>query len=226
MTLPKTDDVRKAREQAVTALGTAADQVRTPLLAALGAGDLATKAVVEFVNKAKERATERTGAVKGAVDDLPSDLTSLREKLDPAELRKLVDEYTEAALKLYRRLASDGESTLSKLREQPQVKSALDQLEKAIATAQERAEGVAGDARELAEDVLAKVTRKTRSTGEKAARNAEKLADEVAEAVREAGDDVAHEVRSTSRKAANKTAPKRTTTTTARKTTTASKTTK
>ena len=224
--MPNTQDVRKAREQAVQTLNTAVDQVRTPLLAALGAGDLATKAVVDFVNKAREQATERTEAVKGAVDDLPKDFGSLREKLDPAELRKLVDEYTEAALKLYRRLAEDGESTLAKLREQPQVKSAIDQLEKAIAGAQERAEGVAGDARELAEDVLAKVTRRTRSTGEKAARAAEKLADDVAEAVQEAGDDVAHEVRSTTRKAANRTAPKKTTTTTARKTNGAAKTTK
>ena len=218
--MPNTDDVRKAREQAVQTLNTAVDQVRTPLLAALGAGDLATKAVVDFVNNARERATERTGAVKGAVDELPKDFGSLREKLDPAELRKLVDEYTDAALKLYRRLAADGESTLAKLREQPQVKTALDQLEKAIASAQERAEGVAGNARELAEEVLAKVTQRTRSTGEKTARATKKLADEVAEAVQEAGDDVAHEVRSASRKAANRTAPKKTTTATTTTTTT------
>lgn len=225
--MPNTTDVRKAREQAVQTLNTAVDQVRTPLLAALGAGDLATKAVVDFVNKAREQAGERTEQVKGAVDDLPKEFGSLRDKLDPAELRKLVDEYTDAAMKLYRKLAQDGESTLTKLREQPQVKTALDQLEKAIAGAQERAEGVAGNARELADDVLAKVTQRTRSTGEKTARATQKLADEVAEAVQEAGDDVAHEVRSTSRKAANRTAPKKATTrTTARKTNSASKTTK
>lgn len=207
--MPKTDDVRKAREQAVQTLTAAVDQVRTPLLAALGAGDLATKAVVDFVNNARDRATERTEAVKGAVDELPRDFGSLRERLDPAELRKLVDEYTDAALRLYRRLAEDGDATLTKLREQPQVKTALDQLEKAIAGAQERAEGVAGNARELAEEVLAKVTQRTRSTGEKTARSTQKLADEVAEAVQQAGDDVAHEVRSASRKAANRTAPKK-----------------
>jgi heparin binding hemagglutinin HbhA len=223
--MPNSQDVRKAREQAVQTLNTAVDQVRTPLLAALGAGDLATKAVVDFVNNARERANERTEAVKGAVDDLPKDFGSLREKLDPAELRKLVDEYTEAAMKLYRKLAADGESTLTKLREQPQVKNALDQLEKALAGAQDRAEGVAGNARELADDVLAKVTQRTRSTGEKTARATQKLAGEVAEAVQEAGDEVAHEVRSTSRKAANRTAPKKTTTTTARKTNGAAKTT-
>ena len=210
MTMPNAKDVRKARKQAVEALNTAVEQVRTPLLAAIGAGDLATQAVVEAVNKARSRAGERAEAVRGAVEDLPTDLTSLREKLDPAELRKLVDEYTEAAQKLYQKLTDAGEDALAKLRNQPQVKKAIDQLEEAIATLQDRVGDVAGDARELAEDVLTKVTRRTRSVGEKAARTVQQSAAEVAEAVTEAGDDVAHEVRSTSRKVANKTAPRRT----------------
>lgn len=214
MTMPNAKDVRKARKQAVEALNTAVEQVRTPLLAAIGAGDLATQAVVEAVNKARTRVTERAEATKHAVEDLPTDLTSLREKLDPAELRKLVDEYTEAAQKLYQKLTDAGEDAVAKLRSQPQVKKAIEQLEEAIATLQERVGDVAGDARELAEDVLAKVTRRTRSVGEKTARTAQQAAAEVAEAVTEAGDDIAHEVRSTSRKVANKTAPRRTTTAT------------
>jgi heparin binding hemagglutinin HbhA len=210
MTMPTAKDVRKARKQAVDALNTAVEQVRTPLLAAIGAGDLATQAVVEAVNKARTRVNERAEATKTAVEDLPTDLNSLREKLDPAELRKLVDEYTEAAQKLYQKLTDAGEDALSKLRSQPQVKKAIDQLEEAIATLQDRVGDVAGDARELAEDVLSKVTRRTRSVGEKAARTVQSSAAEVAEVVTEAGDDVAHEVRSASRKAANKTAPRRT----------------
>ena len=224
MTMPKAKDVRKAREQAVEALNSAVEQVRTPLLAALGAGDLATQAVVEAVNKARGRMTERAEAAKGAVEDLPTDLTSLREKLDPAELRRLVDEYTEAAQKLYQKLTDAGEDALAKLRAQPQVKKALDQLEEAISTLQERVGDVAGDARELADDLLAKMTRRTRSVGEKTARSAQKVAAEVAEAVQEAGDEVAHDVRSTSRKVANKTAPRRTSA--AAKPSTAPKTTK
>jgi heparin binding hemagglutinin HbhA len=210
MTMPTAKDVRKARKQALEALNTAVEQVRTPLLAAIGAGDLATQAVVEAVNKARTRATERAEAVKGAVEDLPTDLTGIREKLDPAELRKLVDEYTEAAQKLYQKLTDAGEDAVAKLRSQPQVKKALDQLEEAIATLQERVGDVAGDARELADDLLAKVTRRTRSVGEKTARATQQAAAEVAEAVVEAGDDVAHEVRSTTRKVANKTAARRT----------------
>ena len=200
--LPKTDDVRKAGEQAVEAL-------RTPLLAALGAGDLATQAVRDAVNKTRTRVNEGAGAAKGAVDELPRDLAGVREKLDPAELRKLVDEYTDAAQKLYQKLADQGEDTLTKLRSQPQVSKALDQVEEAIATLQERVGDVAGDARDLADEVLAKVTRRTRSVGEKTARAAQATAADAAEAIEELGDDVAHEVRSASRKAANRTAPRK-----------------
>lgn len=226
MTLPKSEDVRKAREQAVEALNTAVEQIRTPLLAALGAGDLATQAVVDAVNKARSRVTERAEAAKGAAQDLPSDLTGLREKLDPAELRKLVDEYSSAAQKLYQKLADQGEDALNKLRSQPQVRRALEQLEEAIATLQDRVGDVAGDARELADDVLARVTRRTRSVGEKAARTTQRVAAETAEAVHEAGDDVAHEVRSTTRKVANKTAPRKTTSTARKTNATAPKSTK
>jgi heparin binding hemagglutinin HbhA len=210
MTMPTAKDVRRARKQAVEALNTAVEQVRTPLLAAIGAGDLATQAVVEAVNKARARASERAEAVKGAVEDLPTDLTGIREKLDPTELRKLVDEYTEAAQKLYQKLTDAGEDAVAKLRSQPQVKKALDQLEEAIATLQERVGDVAGDARELAEDLLGKVTRRTRSVGEKTANATQEAAAEVAEVVLDTGDEVAREVRSTTRKVASKTAPRRT----------------
>jgi len=217
-TLPKTEDVRKAREQAVEVLNSAVESIRTPLLAALGAGDLATHAVVDAVNKARTKVSSGTTTAKGAVDELPRDLAGLREKLDPAELRKLVDEYTDAAQKLYQKLADQGEDALTKLRAQPQVGKAIDQLEEAIATLQERVGDVAGDARDLTEEVLAKVTRRTRSVGEKTARKVQRAADDAAEAIEELGDDVAHEVRSTSRKAANRTAPRKATPTTARKT--------
>lgn len=207
--LPKTEDVKKAREQAVAVLNNAADGIRTPLLAALGAGDLATQAVIDAVNKARTRVNEGTTSARETVDTLPRDLAGLRERVDPAELRKLVDEYTEAAQKLYHKLADQGEDALTKLKAQPQVGKAIDQLEEAIATLQHRVGDVAGDARELAEEILTKVTRRTRSVGEKTARRVETAAAETAEAVEELGDDVAHEVRSASRKAANRTAPRK-----------------
>lgn len=182
------------------------DQVRTPLLAAIGAGNLATQAVVDTVNKARERVNEGTESARKNFEEFPTDIESLRGRLEPAELRKLVDEYTDAALKLYNRLAESGEQTWDSVSEQPQVRRALQQLEEAIATAQGRAEGVATEARGRVDDVLGLVTKRTRSGGEKTARTVQEAATDAAAKVEDLGDDVAHETRSTTRKAANKTA--------------------
>lgn len=211
--LPSTEDVKKAREQAVAVLNTAAEGIRTPLLAAIGAGDLATHAVIDAVNKARTKVNEGTTSARETVDTLPRDLAGLREKVDPAELRKLVDEYTDAAQKLYQKLADQGEDAWGRVKAQPQVSKAIDQLEEAIAALQDRVGDVAGDARELAEEVLAKVTRRTRSAGEKTARRVEATADAAAAKVENLGDDAAREVRSTTRKAANRTAPRKPATT-------------
>jgi heparin binding hemagglutinin HbhA len=212
--LPTTEDVRKAREQAIAVLNTAADGIRTPLLAALGAGDLATQAVVDAVNKARTKVGEGTTSAKETVDTLPRDLAGLRDKVDPAELRKLVDEYTIAAQKLYQKLADQGEGALTKLKADPRVGKAIDQLEDAIATLQDRVGDVAGDARELAEEVLSKVTRRTRIAGEKAAAKVEQVAEDAALTVEEVGGEVAEDVRNATRKAASRTAPRKPATTT------------
>jgi heparin binding hemagglutinin HbhA len=216
--MPTIDDARKVREQAVAAFSGAFEQARTPFLAALGVGDVATQAFVDAVTKARGQLSERA-------EQVPADVAELRGKLEPAELRKLVDQYTEAAAKLYQYLTEHGEETLERLRSQPQFKRAVEQFDQAATVAQQRAESAVGDARELADEVLGRVTRRTRSTGEKAARTATKTADEVAEQVKRAGDDAsalveeagaeaAHDVRSTTRKAANRTASARKTTST------------
>ncbi len=178
---------------------TAFDQFRTPLLAALGAGNLAGQAVVDAVNKAKEKVVEGGETARKNIEELPHDVEGFREKLDPAELRKVIDEYTEAALKLYNKLAESGEQAWDKIATQPQVKKAIEQLEDATA-----------DTRERIDTVLGKVTKGTRSVGEKAARKVSDVAVDIAGEVEEIGDDLAHETRSASRKVANKTAPKTT----------------
>ena len=211
--VPTIDDVRKAGEQAKAVVSVAFDQARTPLLAALGAGDVATQAVLDAVAKARTQLAERAGQARTAATDLPSDLGGLRDRLDAAELRKLVDQYADSALKLYQYLSEHGEQTLAKLRSQPQFKRAFEQFDQAAGAAQQRAESAVEDARELADEVLGRVVRRTRSTGEKAAVATEKVADAVAEDVHEAGKEAAHEVRSTTRKAANRTSTARSKTT-------------
>jgi heparin binding hemagglutinin HbhA len=188
--LPTTEELRKAGEQAVAA-------ARTPLLAALGAGDLAAKAVIEALNKARERAESAKSAAEAA--DLKKDL---RDRLDPAELRKVVDAYTQSALNLYQFLAQHGEEALEKLKTQPGLQKALHQVEEAVETAQKRTGAAAADARVLADDVLGKVSRRTRAAGEKVADELDDASEKLAETVVEVGGDVAAEVRETTRKAA------------------------
>jgi heparin binding hemagglutinin HbhA len=59
VSLPTSADVRKVRSQASKAVNTQFDAVKTPLLAWVGAGDLAVTKAGEAVDKAKARATER-----------------------------------------------------------------------------------------------------------------------------------------------------------------------
>jgi heparin binding hemagglutinin HbhA len=190
-TLPTTEDVRKAGEQVSAAVVAVLEQAKTPLLAALGAGDLAGKALTDALTKARTQVAEAR--------ELP--------KLDGAELRKLVDTYTSAAANLYSYLAEHGEETLEKLREQPQVKVVLEQ----VGDLQSRADDVLGniarrtrstgekvaeDIEDAAEDLAEKVVEvggeaaaETRSVTRKAANKAsapkkpaaEKVAEQPAE---------------------------------------------
>ncbi|GAB3495420.1 heparin binding hemagglutinin HbhA [Amycolatopsis cihanbeyliensis] len=204
MATAKDGKTTKTTEQ--TGVNAALEQVRTPLLAALGAGNLASQAVVDAVGKARERVTEGSESARKTFEDLPNEVESLRGKLDPAELRKLIDEYTDAAVKLYNKLTESGEQAWDKIAAQPQVKRAIEQLEEALNTAGDRVEDVAGETRERVDEVLARVTKRTRSSGEQAARTVQEVAGEVAERIEDAGEDLAHETRSATRKAANKTA--------------------
>lgn len=199
-TLPTTEEIHKFREQANHA-------ARTPLLAALGAGDLAAHTIMETLNKLREQLAEQAEVARTGVSELPHDW---RERLDPAELRKRVDAYSKSAANLYSYLADRGEDTLGRLQSQPGVQRAREQ----VGAAQGRVEEAVEEVRELADDVLGKVARNTRSGGEKAAEATEKTAGEAAEKVRETADETSATVkdigsktaaatRSNTRKAAN-----------------------
>lgn len=195
-TLPTGDDMNKAREQAAQTIGGAVVQARTPLMVALGAGDLATQAVRDALGKVRTRIAERAEQAKAGVNELPT---------GPDDLRKRVDSYTKSAQELYSSLADRGEHTFDRLRSQPQVQRAWSQVE----TAQERVNGAVGDVRGLADEMLGRVSRTTRSAGEKAARTTEKVARDTAEVVQDAAEEVATTVQESGEEAA--TATRRTT---------------
>ena len=100
--MPATTDKKTNTNDRNQFFGEAAELARTPLLAAIGAGDLAARAVVESLTKLREQVNERTEAAR---TDLPRDFGQLRERLDPAELRKRVDSYAESARQLIDYLA-------------------------------------------------------------------------------------------------------------------------
>lgn len=155
-TIPTIEDVRKA-----------GDQLRT--------------AVTDAFGQARTQVAERAESVRSALDELPTDVTSLRQKLEPAELRKLIDKYGETANqyatavadsvskvlqeasaqaeKLYHDLA---EERLDKLRAQPQVKKVLEQFDQAVELGRQRAESAVEDAKEIADEVLGIVVGRTK----------------------------------------------------------------
>ncbi|WP_007024383.1 hypothetical protein [Saccharomonospora iraqiensis] len=183
METTRTDDVRKA-------VHTAREQVRTSLLAALGAGNLAGEAVADAVSKARERVTESSESARRNIEELPGELEQLRDRLDPAELRRLLDEYTDSALRLYRRLAESGEQTWDRLSEQPQVRQAVEQLEEALHSAQERMDDVTSDTRERVDEMVSRVSRRTRETGHRAGTAVEEAGERAADALDEAAEPV------------------------------------
>ncbi|ASU80343.1 hypothetical protein CDG81_21040 [Actinopolyspora erythraea] len=205
-----TDD--RENEQAGTRTGHVAEnlyeQARTPLVAVLGAGDVAAHAVADSVQKVREQLNEHAGSARDTASEFPTDLGELRDRLRSGELRGLIDSYRDSAARLYGYFSERGEDTLRRLRAQPGVQRARTQVEHA----QERFEGAVGEARELADDVLGRVSTTTRSFGEKAARTAETVAEETAGAARETGaeaaeaaEETAETVRETGERAASET---------------------
>lgn len=228
-TMPETEDVRSAREQAETAVSSTFEVVKSPLLAALGAVDTATHAVTDAFAKARSGAGERAeetqarlqralNELQSRVSDLPRELSGLRQRLEPAELRKLADEYREAAQKAYASLVERGEDVYGDLRSRPMVKQAIDSVESGVDTAQERLEVAVRELNATVEELRARFARTSRSVGEKAAIQTQRAAaaaseqvketgDKLADATSEAGDEAAASTRSASRKVANRATP-------------------
>jgi heparin binding hemagglutinin HbhA len=146
------------------------EDLKAPLLAAVGAADLALATVNEIVASLRERAEDaRTDAgsrVEGArtnltklQEEIPSQVGELREKLNADELRKAAEGYAEAATATYNKLVERGEAALERLRSQP-----------AIGDAANRVESVTDQAVELPQDALGTVATQTRAVGERAAK--------------------------------------------------------
>ena len=221
-TLPTTQDVRHVREQAEAGVFATFDTVKNPLFAALGAVDAATRTVTDVIAKARtgaaERAEEAQGRVQKAlhelqsrVSELPNEVSELRHRLEPAEMRKMAEQYREAAQKAYASLIERGEEVFGDIRNRPAVRQALDSVGSGVNTAQERLEIAVRELNATVDDLRSRFARGSRSIGEKTAWQAQKVAETVGEQVKgtaqrvadaatEAGEQVADTVHDTGEK--------------------------
>jgi heparin binding hemagglutinin HbhA len=217
--LPTTAEVRKARHQVAKSAAERAGAARTPLLAVLGAGDLAVAAVSKAVTEARARAVEARAKATEQAGEVQTRVVGLPQRLNSEELRKAVADLRVQAEQAYNGFAERGADTWGRIRRQPQVKEALERFENYTEKLDARVDDLVDDARDAAEKALAVVSTQTRSTGERFARATQRFSgqaaetvaeagSDAAEAISEAGDEVAHETRSTTRKAAGRTAPK------------------
>ncbi|MGB5151453.1 MAG: heparin-binding hemagglutinin, partial [Mycobacterium sp.] len=146
------------------------EDLKAPLLAAVGAAELALTKVNEIVEALRDRADEARADGKTRVEegrarltklqeDLPTQFDELRDKLTPEELRKITEKFADEAQSQYNKLVERGEAALERLRNQPA-------LEEAAA----RVEEVTEQAVELTQDALGTVASQTRAVGERAAK--------------------------------------------------------
>ena len=146
------------------------DDLKAPLLAAVGAADLALERVNEIVATLRERADDarsdsrsRVEETRARIDklqeDLPSQFGELRERLTSEELRKVAETYADAAQTTYNKLIERGEAALERLRSQPGFSEAAG-----------RVEGYTDQAVELTQEALGNVAAQTRAVGERAAK--------------------------------------------------------
>lgn len=170
------------------------EDLKAPLLAAVGAADLALATVNEIVASLRERADEARTDAKATAEErrakfnklqeeLPTQVAELREKLSSDELRKAAEGYAEAATAQYNKLVERGEEALTRLRSQPAIEDAAN-----------RVESVTDQAVELTQDALGTVATQTRAVGERAAKlvgvELPRKVDEAGLAVMEAADKI------------------------------------
>ena len=161
--------VQKAKKSQKNAQPTV-DDLKAPLLAAVGAADLALERVNEIVATLRDRAGEaRTDAetrveesrarLTKLQEELPTQFGDLRDRLSSEEVRKFAETYADAAQSTYNKLVERGEAALERLRSQPAIEEAAG-----------RVETYTDQAVELTQEALGNVATQTRAVGERAAK--------------------------------------------------------
>ena len=138
------------------------EDLKAPLLAAVGAADLALETFNEILISLRERAEgagdridDRRAALTRLQDRLPKRTGDLRGKLTTEELRKAAGEFRVDAAETYSNLIARGEAVLERLMGQPEFKEAAGRVEGYV---------------ELTQEALGTVSAQTRAVGERAAK--------------------------------------------------------
>ena len=158
------------KTQKNTAAQPTVDDLKAPLLAAVGAADLALERVNEIVATLRERAGEARTDAEARVEesrarltrlqeDLPTQFGDLRDRLSSEELRKFAESDAETAQTTYNKLVERGEVAIEKLRSQPALEEAAG-----------RVRSNTDQAVELTQEALGNVASQTRAVGERAAK--------------------------------------------------------
>ena len=112
------------------------EDLNAPLLAAVGAADLALATVNEILTTLRERAElagdrmdDRRAALTRLQEELPKKTEELRGKLSTEELRKAADEFLGDATVTYNSLVERGGAALERLMGQPEFKDAAGRVE-------------------------------------------------------------------------------------------------
>ena len=193
VSLPTAADVRRAREQAAKSAAERAELARTPLLAVLGAGELAVATVSKAVTDARSRAA---GAAQR------SQPAELPQRMSGDELRKLLDELRAQLEKVYAEFAERGEQTWDQLRTKPQLRQAVSTLKAYTDKLDAQVDTLVEEARDAGEKALGTVSRQTRLVGERAARTTQRFSGGAARTVTEVSDEAAAAVAETGAEAA------------------------
>jgi len=142
------------------------EDLKAPLLAAVGAADLALATVNEILNTLRERAElagdrmdDRRAALTRLQEELPKRTEELRGRLSTEELRKAADDFLSDATTTYNTLVERGEAALERLMGQPDLREAADKVE-----------GYVDQAVELTQEALGNVSAQTKAVGERAAK--------------------------------------------------------
>jgi heparin binding hemagglutinin HbhA len=190
-----TDTVKHYGETVVTTGRTVAEQLversRTPLLAVLGAGDVAFQATREAVESLRSRAEALPGEAQVQADlaakEARARVQEVRTATRPDAVLGTVSTLVDAARTQVEALAVRGAGVVDELRRQPAFRTVLRRAEGAVDTVEDALEEVLEETAETvagASDEVTSVAQKAAAKTAKAAKKAEAQVEEAADATK------------------------------------------